>query len=109
MSSAHLDCVFVLGTNDVQTSFLSALLTFVDALQNEIWGLGFIDGDHFHGETISRAGDHPWKGFLAYFALKLSEVVRDHHASDFLLDLAVNPHLEALHVDALTGAFALAG
>lgn len=108
MSTPNFDCVFVLRTDNVKTTLLFAFLSLIYALKNHIGCFGLFDCYHFHGETRCGSSHHSGEGFLADFALKFGEIVRDDHTSDFFLDLAVDPHLEALHVHALAGSLALA-
>lgn len=101
MTPAHPDDIIVVRTNQVKTTFFSALPALVDALEDEVGFLWFLDGDHLHFETISLS-HQPRKRLLADLALKFCEVVRHHHACHFLLYLTVDPHLQALHVNTFT-------
>lgn len=108
MSTTHLDRVLILRTDDVEASFLPALLALVNALQDDVGQFRLLDGDHLHGEVALLASDHTWEGLLADLTLKLGEVVGHHHACHFLLHLAVDPHLQAQHMHTLAGTLAVA-
>lgn len=108
VSAAHFHSVARFRTDQVKTTFLSALSAFVDALQDYIRFAGFFDGDHLQAEAIT-ASHHAWKRVFTYFALKLSEVVRSDYTADLLLDFAVDPHFQALDMDSFTGTLAFAG
>ena len=108
MPAPDFHCVLVLRTDHVKTALLFAFLTLIYTLKNHIGCFGLFDCYHFHRETRCRSSDHSGERFFADFALKFGEIVRDDHASDFFLDFAVDPHLEALHVHALAGSLALA-
>ncbi len=92
----------------MQTAFFSTLLSLIDALKDEVGCLRFFDSDHLHGEVALCSLDHPWEGLLADLTLKLSKVVRNDHTRHLLLHLTVDPHLQALHVNALAGTLTFA-
>ena len=106
MTSAHSHYIIIFRTDNMKTTLFSAFFSLVDTFKNHIGFFRFVDGNHFHLKVTS--GHKPRERFLAYFALEFCEVVGDHHASDFLFDFAINPHLETLDVDALARSFAFA-
>ena len=107
MSTADAHYVVVLGTNYVQTAFLPALFPFVYALEHQVWFGRTVDCYHLHLERVPFCHKTRERLFT-YFTLEFSKVVRNNHSSDFFLDFAIDPHLQALYMNPFTGAFALA-
>lgn len=48
------------------------------------------------------------EGLLTELTLELGKIVRGNHTIHFFLDLAVNPHLQAIYVDNLARTLAFA-
>ena len=109
VSPPHLDRILVLGANHVQAPLLLALLPLIDALENKVGIFGLVYSYHLEVEVACSSRDYSWEGLLANFALKFSEIVGYHHSCDFFLHLAINPHLQALHVNTFARALTLAG
>ena len=93
----------------MQAALLFALLALVYSLQDDVGEFRLVYCYHLQVEVVCRASYNSWEGFLADFALEFSEVVRNYHSRNLFLDLAIDPHLQALHMNALTGALALTG
>ena len=93
----------------MQAALLFALLALVYALEDDVGEFRLVNCYHLQVEVVCRASYNSWEGFLADFALEFSEVVRNYHSRNLFLDLAIDPHLQALHMNALTGALALTG
>lgn len=91
----------------MQVLLLFRLVPLVQALEDYVGLLRFLDRDHL--DLLALEQDGLGEGLLADLALELGEVVGCGDAVDLLLDLAVDPHLEAVHVDQLTRPLALAG
>lgn len=108
MAPSHLYCILVLRADHVQAALFFTLLAFVDALEDRVGVFWLVYCDHLQVEIIRRPCHHPRKWLLADFALEFCEIIRNHHARNLLLDLAINPHLQALHMDPLARALALA-
>ena len=109
MPPTHFYGVLVLRADHVQAALLFALLALVYALQDDVGEFRLVYCYHLQVEVVCRASYNSWEGFLADFTLEFSEVVRNYHSRNLFLDLAIDPHLQALHMDALAGALALTG
>ena len=109
MPPTHFYGVLVLRADHVQAALLFALLALVYTLQDDVGEFRLVYCYHLQVEVVCRASYYSWEGLLADFALEFSEVVRNYHSCNLFLDLAINPHLQALHMNALAGALALTG
>ncbi len=109
MPPTHFYGVLVLRADHVQAALLFALLALVYALKDDVGEFRLVYCYHLQVEVVCRASYNSWEGFLADFALEFSEVVRNYHSRNLFLDLAIDPHLQALHMNALAGALALTG
>lgn len=109
MPPPHLHRILILRAHHMQAPLFLTLLSLVDALQNDIGVFWLVNCDHLQVEAIRHSRDYSRKRFLAYLALEFSEIVRYHHPRHLLLHLAIDPHLQALHVNPFTGPLALAG
>ena len=52
MAPAHPDDIIVVRTDQVETTLLPALPALVDAFEDEVGFLWFLDGDHLHFEAV---------------------------------------------------------
>jgi hypothetical protein len=100
VSSSHPDNIVTVRTYQMQATLFPALFALVDSLEDEIGLLGLVNSYHLHLEGLTSC-DHPGEWYFADLALKLGEVIGDNHACDFLFDLTVYPHLQALHMNPL--------
>ena len=90
MSSTYFDRISILATNHMKTSLFFAFFSFIHVLEDNVGPLGADYSNHLHIKALSLA-HHSWERLLADLTLEFSEVVWDYHASDFLLDLTINP------------------
>jgi hypothetical protein len=109
MPSPDFDSVLVFRTDNMQAPLFLTLPPFVDAFKDDVGQFGLVNRDHLKVEVVAGPGDHAGEGLLADLAFEFGEVVGNHHPSDLFLDFAVDPHLQALHVNTFTGALAFAG
>lgn len=109
MPPAHFYGVLVLRADHVQAALLFALLALVYALEDNVGEFRLVYCYHLQVEVVCRASYYSWEGLLADFTLEFSEIVGNYHSRNLFLDLAIDPHLQTLHMNALAGALALTG
>ena len=107
VAAPDLDRRALLGRDEVQAPLLLVLLPVAQTLQQDVRLVGLADGHHLH--VLVLEPNQLREGEFADLALKLGEVVGGCNALQLLLDLAVDPGLEAADVDESAGALALAG
>ena len=101
MPPAHFYGVLVLRADHVQAALLFALLALVYALEDDIGVFRLVYCYHLQVEVVCRASYYSWEGLLANFTLEFSKIVGNYHTCNLFLDLAIDPHLQALHMNAL--------
>ena len=74
MSPTYLYGIVLLSGNEMQTAFFFVFLLVGKALKNDVGLIGLIDSHHLDVLVVLKADDLR-EVDLAYFALKLSEVI----------------------------------
>lgn len=108
MSSADFNWIVLVRTDQVKVSlfFFFFHLFIAKALQHYIWLVWLVKNDHFDDSRIFQH-DILGQNLLADFAFEFREVVGGRHSDNFLLNLTVDPILQAAHMNNLTTSFTL--